>query len=1564
MKKMFMLLSAGALFAASAATLSTTSGTTFVGLTAGDAFSASVAAAEGGKYYWYSADAQSGTNMSLAANYYGGACGRPNQFVEAETSIALAVDAENLLYRAAEGSASAFSSPSFTQVDLGDGGLYIDTLIKFEQCRDEADIADDAGKLAVWLNSTSNLVITAGKYSGETFATNNYTAAALGETLCSTFNPDAWYRLTVKAVNSNNKVLFNVYIDGQLVTALDGGPITFFPSLQPSSLTLSALAFQGEGAVDDISFTEELPNFLFVGVAQIGDTYYATLDEALAAVNVGDTIVLIADPGVTSVTLPKTGIALSDPNGYLSTVTGPNGQEVTASENTYTLPLTAVNPVTGETENYENAFIGGTAEWNSSANWDTSTTPFITTTYSPALVNGKTASTSTAIDGWTLRVGAYNGAAVTWAGGITKIQAGSAGCWLTADETSSITIASFAGKQLEGSDAYPFKLYSANAGGITWSAGLTSASNTSLPFWYYLKGTGTVVYGGGITVANAQVIKQADVTLSGNAKSVQSKTLVSFGSGTTKTFTADAAIKVKNSSDEVVRTVNLSSVNSTGTTTLTTDNAVGMCELVQTTTGILLFWVDGDPSDIKEYKPSININFTHSGSGLTAATDVGLAGYEVPGTSWNNFAGSNGTYSNVNAIDSTGAASAMSGVSVAVSGTRGSYSCSGLTSADNPLHGYIDENGTYPTPTVTVSGIPYYKYRVIVYHSTDTAGVPFGYDTLNGTNYTYVNDALAEGTTAWGNSGAKDSANAISEGGNVLVTEALSGSTLTVVGHRAGGVSNARGCIAAIQIVEVKPEAGEGDLIIEVSGATTYTVNEAKTLSGTVYVIGQGTLTLDGSAKISSATIDVGPGVTMNVNADRLDGTTFTGAGTVVYDGSQPLTTKGFDNSSGWVGTVWVKNIGDPSRGEATNLKVNTCLGSNTADASGNDLNKWGNANSFVKFTNVRAYMAAANVPWTLILEDDSTNYAWYNNEGWTARTITIAGLKGSGTFWDINDGGCRPFLNFTDASQFSGSIKALGKQVFLNGAGNGNATDLSSGRIVVPADQVLTVAADKTWYTRNGLVVAGTLNVNGDLESESTTSAVSGTGTVVFTGKLPSPTGDTWWKNSAWDGTVQVKNAAFTGVSGVTTYLEVNKYGNDGSVLELNNCSGWLPVGNTSGDNVCAVPLKVTGTLNINNGYSGRQFTINKLLGDGAIYADSNGATVTIQVLNADGFTGKVQLNSKRVVFGETIPGTFTSGQIYVGSDFTFTVPNENAAWYGTGGILLDGELKANALSNFGGGTTITTTDNGVLTLVTNSNADDMNVDYARIQGTGTLRLEGSAYRCISTNNFPTAMTVDNRLTAGFLHRIPGLEITIGSLAGDGYLRSDWGGSAGDRDLRILQAKDTTWSGNFWASNPHRFRSLIVAPGATTSGTLTISATHVAAESTGLAVESGAAVNLTGTWVGATTVAGTFGGTGTLTGNLTFNAGSTFKAFAADENGLSVSGSITYPASGTVTVDVSALGAPAAKVVLLTAASESDIDLSKFALADGTNRKYKLAKEGATLVLKGARKGVFIGVY
>ena len=69
---------------------------------------------------------------------------------------------------------------------------------------------------------------------------------------------------------------------------------------------------------------------------------------------------------------------------------------------------------------------------------------------------------------------------------------------------------------------------------------------------------------------------------------------------------------------------------------------------------------------------------------------------------------------------------------------------------------------------------------------------------------------------------------------------------------------------------------------------------------------------------------------------------------------------------------------------------------------------------------------------------------------------------------------------------------------------------------------------------------------------------------------------------------------------------------------------------------------------------------------------------------------------------------------------------------------------------------------------------------------------------------------------------------------------------------------------------------------------------------SNALVVESGAAVNLTGTWVGATTVAGTFGGTGTLTGDLALSDGAILTVDNLSDL-LEVTGNIT--ASGTVTI-------------------------------------------------------------
>lgn len=1213
------------------------------------------------------------------------------------------------------------------------------------------------------------------------------------------------------------------------------------------------------------------------------------------------------------------------------------------------------NPVTDETKTYDYKYVGsGTwtaSDWQDANGAALAAAPGTDNSnlWGSMLVNCSNPISVAQLNGWELQLGVFGGANVTV--GELGYWTGSESCFAVVDNASSLTISATTGKNWNNT----VKFYVANSRGITFTSAFAPANpNGTGNINYYLKGLGSVTYSDSLGGGVGHVIKQADVTLSGTSQ-VSSKTLVSFAS-TTKTFTADAEIRVYDTDGTTLKKiVAVGSVRAAGTamestsSILTTASPVGSCEIVQCTDGIVLYYVDGDYPSSAAYKPSISVNFCHGNAPLITSADVGYGDYAVPGMFWNNMVsagGNDGTFttplSTIRGIKSTGEPTLVSGASVAVSGTRGSWSCGSVAAAKDLRQGYVDDAaGANASPQVAISGIPYYSYYAVVYFSNNDPNVKFGYVTINGTNYKWDNDtsALVECTGAASDMWGTSSPTAWTEGGNYIVTPTFvnSDGSFTIVSHRltSGGVT-ARSGIAAIQIVEVPKTAGEGELVIDVSGDTTYTVDANATYT-TVYATGTGTLSFSGSGVITTTTFNIGNGVTMPMDATHLSPTTVTGSGTVVYDGVIPPTDKGWTDSANWKGTVWVKN-----KSQFNAVVPGT----------------FENTNSTLRLTGVSGYFNngdnTAESAGTLELVDDGDTKAFTVANGFSRAGVTkFAKLAGDGTLTQSNHDIFQRYV-FTDSSAFTGNIDIPAGTGTLGNGGNrplrvilGDTTEDSGyGTITIASGATATIAAGKTWNVANKIVVDGTLNVNGTLASDSTTAAVSGSGMVVFTGRAPTPTGDTWWKNSSWTGTVQMKDV--TNLVGASNYNGTNflpvDYGNTGSVLELYNCSGWLP---NNSNYQCTVPLKVTGTLTINNGISGSKFVISSLSGSGTIYTSNNSATTTLQVLEASGFTGKVQLNSKRIVFGETLPSEYTVGNIYVGEGFSFTVPNSDVAWYGTGGITLAGELKAAALSNFGGGTTITTTDTGVFTLVSNSNTDDMNVDYTRIQGTGTLKYEGTNYRTISTNNFPTALVVENNLSAGLIHRNNGQTVSIGSLSGSGQMRSDWNGSGstGDRDLRILQAKDTTYSGLF-ASTNDRIDEVYVAPGASTAGTLTLSGVQTA--SNGLVVESGASVNLTGTWVGATTVSGTIGGTGTLTGDLTFNAGSTFKAFASDGDGLSVSGTIAYPPeSGTVAVDVSAMGLTDSSgwVTLITA---SGLDESKFAPSDAD--KYKIRVVGNQL--------------
>ena len=454
-----------------------------------------------------------------------------------------------------------------------------------------------------------------------------------------------------------------------------------------------------------------------------------------------------------------------------------------------------------------------------------------------------------------------------------------------------------------------------------------------------------------------------------------------------------------------------------------------------------------------------------------------------------------------------------------------------------------------------------------------------------------------------------------------------------------------------------------------------------------------------------------------------------------------------------------------------------------------------------------------------------------------------------------------------------------------------------------------VTVTGDTTFTaTKVNFHCYGSFNMTPPANNEATFDFVQGHPVLIYS-VLPSVSGSKFTSNvipsfvtdpAQWTGTIYISSA-------MVTDFTSNTYGNESSVVRLGNVSGWLRApGNYAFTNT--VPVELVGTLTINNGNSANDGNPNKctvfkkLSGSGWISTDSTAAGVVIVIQDASEFTGSLGLSSgKYIVFGETMPDYATLTNTTVGTIFVMSgakVTNRGF-WWATGGIKVDGELCApNHADYFGGGTTITTSDTGVFTLTNTSNINDTNTDYGKITGTGTLKYESAGnWRTVSTSNFPTNMIVQNELGDGLILQNTGATYTIGSLSGSKKIRTDW--SQGDRNLRILQAKDTTYSGLF-DDVIDRMGTVTVAPGTSTAGTLTLSG--IQAANNNLVVESGAKVNLTGTWVGPTTVSGTLSGTGTVDGALTLADGSTLIANTADP--LTVS-SLSLPSTGTVTISL-----------------------------------------------------------
>ena len=163
----------------------------------------------------------------------------------------------------------------YLSLDTGDATLwrtnagdaaYFDMVMQFNPSA-SAPTLDTETKIAVYLNSSSNLVVLAGPKDGD-----DPTEYVTSRTL----NPGDWGRLTISVVND----AFQIRLNGAVVTYQEQN--TFEPIT--GTAAIQSIGFKGSGKLDDFVARTTDPFYSGAYVASIGNggEKYATLDAALA----------------------------------------------------------------------------------------------------------------------------------------------------------------------------------------------------------------------------------------------------------------------------------------------------------------------------------------------------------------------------------------------------------------------------------------------------------------------------------------------------------------------------------------------------------------------------------------------------------------------------------------------------------------------------------------------------------------------------------------------------------------------------------------------------------------------------------------------------------------------------------------------------------------------------------------------------------------------------------------------------------------------------------------------------------------------------------------------------------------------------------------------------------------------------------------------------------------------------------------------------------------------------------------------------------------------------------
>lgn len=211
----------------------------------------------------------------------------PDGMAEGDNFLKLSTE-DGILFRNMDGDAGE-------SVDLYQG-LYVDTDVQFT-LTDKSDrpAATSDDKFIIWLEAdedagTTNLCVWAREYQvveGTGIAANSNKVYKLNS---ADIAPGSWHRLTVKAIAQTFTMQkpipgFQVYLDNTLLTSgqtivpddqysafytevenyplkdLIDGQLKFFPAMADNLTALSQVGFSGEGAIDNLVVTRDLPGF-------------------------------------------------------------------------------------------------------------------------------------------------------------------------------------------------------------------------------------------------------------------------------------------------------------------------------------------------------------------------------------------------------------------------------------------------------------------------------------------------------------------------------------------------------------------------------------------------------------------------------------------------------------------------------------------------------------------------------------------------------------------------------------------------------------------------------------------------------------------------------------------------------------------------------------------------------------------------------------------------------------------------------------------------------------------------------------------------------------------------------------------------------------------------------------------------------------------------------------------------------------------------------------------------------------------------------------------------------